>query len=305
MPECLNENDTMNGAAVAGDARALDHFVIATRNAQAAGEQYERLGFQVLPLQRHIEIGSCNRLFQLEQTYVELVGDLDKSLPLLRDRMLPRFLCGEGLALTSLNSSNLERDRELLQAQGYRPDHIINARRAIWLPGGLSDETDSHCFYNWYDEHPYITLFLSRHHKPHTIWVPQYMAHPNTTLRVTGQTFLISSPKQVIPYLRAMLHAEPSQVSAARVEFRTSREERLEFISPELLGERYGELAPALCPAFSGFGTSLRYGVHDLHACRRLLSASGVRFVECDGVLRVAADRGVGVISEFAPIGNV
>ena len=294
----------MNSAAMAGDARAFDHFVIATRDAQVAGEQYERLGFQVLPLQRHIEIGSCNRLFQLEQTYVELVGDLDKSLPLLRDRMMPRFLCGEGLALTSLNSENLERDREFLQGQGFRPDPIINARRAIRLPGGLSDETDSHCFYNWYDEHPYMTLFLSRHYKPHTIWIPQYIAHTNTTFRVTGQTFLISSPKQVIPYLRAMLRTEPSSISTARVEFRTSRQESLEIISPELLNERYGDLAPSLCPAFAGYGTSLRYGVHDLPACRRFLSASGVRFIESDDVLRVAAEHGAGVISEFAAISN-
>jgi Glyoxalase-like domain len=291
-------------SAAMQDARPFDHFVIATRDAQVAGEQYERLGFHVLPLQRHIEIGSCNRLFQLEQSYVELLGDVDKSLPLLRDRMMPRFLCGEGLALTSLNSDNLERDRELLQGQGFRPDPIINARRAIRLPSGMSDETDSRCFYNWYDEHPYMTLFLSKHYKPHTIWIPQYMAHPNTTVRVTGQTFLISSPKHVIPYLRAMLHAEPSSISTARVEFHTSREESLEIISPQLLNERYGELAWALCPAPSGYGTSLRYRVHDLHACRRVLSASGVRFIESDGVLRVAADRGAGVISEFSVVSN-
>jgi hypothetical protein len=283
----------------APDARSFDHFVIAPRNAQDAGLQYEDMGFQVLPLQRHIEIGSCNRLFQLEQTYIEFVGDLDKSLPLLRDRMMPRFSCGEGLALTSLNSSNLEQDREYLQHDGFHPDPIINARRTIELPGGLVDETDSRCFYNWYEDHPYMTLFFSRHHKPHTIWIPEYTVHPNTALRVIQQTLLFSTPRKAIPYYRAMLRAGPSSITDDRVEFRTARDESLEIISPKLLGERYGDLAPVDCPSISGYGISLRYGVRDLNMCRRTLSASDIPFAECGGMLRVGAERGAGVVTEF------
>src|ERR1700684_3277514 len=88
-------------------ARSLDHFVIAVCDVEAAGSAYERLGVHALPRARHIEIGTSNRVIQLRDTYLELVGDLEKSPPLLRDRMLPRFACGEGVAIVRLTSSDL------------------------------------------------------------------------------------------------------------------------------------------------------------------------------------------------------
>jgi hypothetical protein len=52
-------------------ARSLDRFVVAVKAPEKAGALYERLGFQVMPQMRHIEIGTCNRVFQLHDAYVE------------------------------------------------------------------------------------------------------------------------------------------------------------------------------------------------------------------------------------------
>ena len=136
--------------------RSLDHFAHAVRNLSQAGRAFERLGFHLLPVARHVEIGSCNRVFQLRHTYYELVADLDLSIPLLRDKMMPRFQCGDGMAIVSLTSDDLPGDRAAIGAAGLTPDPIINARRAVPMPDGSVDETNSHCFYVWRDErHPW------------------------------------------------------------------------------------------------------------------------------------------------------
>ena len=127
------------------ERRSLDHFVIATRDVEVAGAQYERLGFQVMPVMRHVEIGTCNRVFQLQDSFVELLGDIDRAPEYLREKLVDRFHCGEGLTLVSLTSADLPGDREILVAAGLKPEPIINARRKVRMPEGHFDETDSRC----------------------------------------------------------------------------------------------------------------------------------------------------------------
>ena len=98
---------------------------------------------------RHVEIGTCNRVFQLHDTYVELLGDIDRAPAHLRQKVVDRFNCGEGLTLVSLTSADLPGDREILAAAGLKPEPIINARRKVRMPEGHFDETDSRCVYTW------------------------------------------------------------------------------------------------------------------------------------------------------------
>ena len=95
--------------------RSLDHFA-------QAGRAFERMGFR------------------LGRTYYEIVADLDKSIPLLRDKMMPRFQCGDGMAIVSLTSDDLPGDRAAIEALGLVADPIINARRKVPMPDGSTDE---------------------------------------------------------------------------------------------------------------------------------------------------------------------
>ncbi len=279
--------------------RSLDHFAHAVRNLDQAGRAFEQLGFHLLPVARHVEIGSCNRVFQLGHTYYELVADLDLSIPLLRDKMMPRFQCGDGMAIVSLTSDDLPGDRATIEAAGFAPDPIINARRAVPMPDGSIDETNSHCFYVWRDErHRFLTLFLSHHYKPETIFVPAYQEHPNSALDVVSLTYVAERPEAQAEYFAAMFGAEPIGAPPGRIEFETPRGERLEVLSPARLADRYGTAAP-WCDRLGGYAIAIGIAVADLDRCRDVLRLSQIPFDGSGNQLRVPATHGAGMVIDF------
>ena len=280
--------------------RSLDHFAHAVQNLDLAGAAFERLGFQVLPVARHAELGSCNRIFQLRNTYYEIVADLDWSLPLLRDRMMPRFQCGDGMAIVSLTSDDLPRDRDTVAALGLVPDPILNARRAIPMPDGTTDETNSHCFYVWRDgRRRYLTLFLSHHYKPETIFVPAYQRHPNGAIEVTGLTYVSENPAGDTKYFGAMFGAPPVRASPAAVAFITPRGELVEIIAPPLLEDRFGAAAPAWCGLLGGYGVAMEFRVENLGRSRALLATNGVPAIDEGSRLVIPASHGAGMVLTF------
>src|SRR5688572_20707930 len=127
--------------------RMLDHYAIQVRDLTASGASYQRLGFHVLPIMRHIEIGSANRVIQFQNTYLEVIGEVDRAKALVSDNLAERWLCGEGLTMVSLNSDDLDSDHALISELQLDPAPIISARRKVTMPDGSEDETDSVCFY--------------------------------------------------------------------------------------------------------------------------------------------------------------
>lgn len=280
-------------------ARCLDHFVISVRDLNLAAQAYERLGFQVLPVMRHLEIGTCNRVFQLEGTYVELIADLERAPPPLRDRMMPRFLCGEGLAIVSLTAEDLLVEHARLSAAGMEPAPIINARRRITMPDGSTEETDSHCFYVWRDDRTFGSLFLSKHYKPSTIWVAEYQRHPNGAIRVLDLVYASNDLAADVDYFARMVGSPATAGERGWVMFRTPRNERIFLLASEQLETRFGAAAPEWSGALPIYGVGLRYQVRDLDQCRQLLRAGGVTFLDDADTLSVPAAEAAGVVTEF------
>ena len=280
--------------------RSLDHFAHAVRDLDQAGRAFEQLGFHLLPMARHVEIGSCNRVFQLGHTYYEIVADLDKSIPLLRDKMIPRFQCGDGMAIVSLTSDDLPGDRAAIEALGLVADPIINARRKVPVPDGTTDETNSHCFYVWRDEyHRYLTLFLSHHYKPETIFVPAWQQHPNGALDVVSLTYVAERPDAQADYFATMFGRQPADRSPDAVRFVTPRGEQLEILSPARLKTKYNSAVPDWCNRLGGYGIAMTFRVADLARCRALLTANHVPYQATTDRLRVPATHGAGMLIEF------
>ncbi len=277
----------------------LDHFAIAVRDANAAGDQYERLGFQVLPLMHHIELGSQNRIVQLHDTYLELVGNFENCVPYLRDRMVPRFQCGEGLAISSITCANLEIEQRRLATLRWQFDPIVNARRKVTMPDGSEEETDSSCIYVWRPERLYSMLFFTEHLKPHTIWVSAFQRHPNTAQRVTALVYSSNEPQSDGAYAADLLGYAAVESSAARVLFKTPRGEQLEYLRPELVQDRYGLAAPPHCPRQPCLGIALSIEVVDLPTCGAILKNNSVPHEARGQRLRVAAAFAHGLVLDF------
>jgi hypothetical protein len=279
------------------ERRSLDHFVIATKDVEVAGAQYERLGFQVMPVMRHVEIGTCNRVFQLQDSFVELLGDIDRAPEYLREKLVDRFHCGEGLTLVSLTSDDLPGDREILDAAGLKPAPIVNARRKVRMPEGHFDETDSRCVYTWNAEFS-MSLFLSHHYKPHVIWSAAYQLHPNTATRVTKLTYVAQDPQAFTDYISAMIGFPPTRQEDGVVSYRTKRGETLELLTPAKLQAQFGgEFQP--CTKLSAYGIGLEIAVTDLDACRGILSRNGVPCLAAGHRVVVHPDAAAGTILEF------
>lgn len=280
--------------------RSLDHFVISVKDMESAGANYEHLGFHVLPTARHIELGSCNRIIQFESTYIELIGDLDKSRAVHGEKMLKRFSAGEGLSIVSLTSADLERDRMRLVEEGYTPEPVVSARREIRMPDGSNDQTDSSCFYHWRIGKEYLSLFYSVHNKPATIFVPEYYnRHPNTASAITGIVYISEDPLADVNYFKTMFRFEPGSATSEAVHFETPRGETLDIVSPGFYTQMRPHAGSVELGKLSGFPIELSVKVASLEKCERVLSANAVSRQRLGNTLFVGPASSNGVFIAF------
>jgi hypothetical protein len=246
---------------------ALDHFVLSARDLDAAAECYGRLGFHVMPRMRHLDLGTSNHVIQFRDTYLELIGDLHLSPPLLRDRMLHRFDAGDGLSINSLTSTDLEADHERIEAAGLGPERIVSARRKVTLPDGSEDETDSSCFYIWRDGKEYLSLFYSCHYKPDAIFIPEYYGqHENGIEGIYGVVYVSNEPQDDETYLTALFGHGPDQSDADYLRYDGGRGDMLEVCTPDRLRAVFpGVTVPEPLP-LPGFAVGLRIWARSLGA---------------------------------------
>lgn len=256
--------------------RSLDHFVSIARNLEMSSSVFRRLGFTIMPIMEHIELGSSNTVVQFQDTYLEVIGDLDRvNLPALM-KLMTRLDGGEGLLFNSLTSARLEDDRAGMVAAGLEPNPIISARRRVRMPEGGWDETDSRSMYMWNKERQFMSLFISDHRRPQAIWTPAYQIHVNGVRRVTGLIYVHVEPPLDAPYLTALFGFPPTVNSADELRFETPRKETFTVLSQAELARRYGRQMGELHMDFGGHGVGMQMEVENVARYSRLLLDNGV-----------------------------
>lgn len=278
--------------------RPLDHVVVAVRDADIAGATYERLGFQVVPLMRHIELGCCNRVIQLQGSYIELLGDIDSSVPALRERLEPRLACGEGIVLSSLRSQDLESDRLKLLQAGLEPGGIFSARRKVPMPDGSELETDSRALYPWQPRRPFATVFYTEHRKPEAIWTPAYQSHPNSAVGIAKLIYVTDDTLSDADYVVRLPGAVLKRITSESASF-VAGPAHLEFLSRAAALQRFAAVNVPVCDSQPVLGMALEVKVADLDRCARVLAENGVDFERQAGRIRVPALQGCGVVLDF------
>lgn len=279
-------------------ARPLDHVVVAVRDADIAGATYERLGFQVVPLMRHIELGCCNRVIQLQGSYIELLGDIDRSVPTLRERLEPRLACGEGIVLSSLRSPDLESDRLKLLQAGLDPGGIFSARRKVPLPDGSEIETDSRALYLWHASRPFATVFYTEHRKPEAIWTPAYQSHPNSAIGIAKLIYVTDDTLHDADYVVRLPGMVLKRITPESASFVTGPAQ-IEFLSRSVALQRFAAADVPSCDSQPVLGMALEIVVSDIERCCGVLSDNGVNVERQPGRLRVPAALGHGVVLDF------
>jgi catechol 2,3-dioxygenase-like lactoylglutathione lyase family enzyme len=196
------------------EARALpgiDHPLVLVRDIEAARTFYARLGFTLTPVGLH-PWGTSTSLAVMQRSALELMGVYDETLidelaagPFrfgrhMRDALAER----EGLSLVALHSQDTEADAAAMVARGIVSQGPIGFRRRVRPPGHDWDEAVVSLDILLDPALPRVSHFLARQHKPHLLWVPEWMRHANGAYAIAAVTYLAADPAPLLTRLGKM-----------------------------------------------------------------------------------------------------
>ena len=282
--------------------KTLDHFAHNVPELDVATEVYTKLGFHVRPRALHIELGSSNSVIHFEKTYYELI-DLTHGTDWLVAPYRAKLDFGSGMCHVSLDSSDLEADRERLKGLGHNPLKVVSARRKITLPTGEPTETQSSCFYNWRDDNPYLSLFYSIHEKPETIFIPEYVNHENGALDISKIVFCTTTLKADIDYFTDSLEKAPDQQDSDSFTMTGSRGEVTEVMTQKAFEKSYGEFAYAKLEPLAGLPKLMTLHVRDISQTKSYFQRKSIPFLETENGIGIHEDHtlGIGILFEQRP----
>lgn len=250
-------------------ARGLDHLVHLVRDLDAAGADYERLGFQVGAENRH-PFGTKNRIIQFPGVFVELLAIGDHApIPdhgprsfsfggFHRDR-LARL--GEGGSGVALDSSDAKADAAGFANAGIGDFDTFVFERSGRKPDGSQVHMAFELAFAAEPASPDVCFFTCEHKRPEAFWNPAAQIHPNGAGGVAGAVLTAENPSDHHVFLRGFTGLDAFRATSSGLAFPLPRGE-LDVLTGDAFARRYGEADAA--------GPSLRF------AAIRIAMAGGV-----------------------------
>lgn len=282
----------------------LDHLGLATKDLEHTRRIYQRMGFNLSPLSVHsgpakdgtgiTPWGSGNHLAMLQDSYFELLGLVDETLPSNVKNMVAKY---QGLHVLALRCESAQETYEVLRAANVPARAPIVLERDAYF-GFECQETRRVQFRNIYlDESsfPEARYIFIEHRNPEIMWQPHLMRHPNGAQTIAGAYLAIDDFDAAAKRL-APIFGQPEACSIGWVF--TLVDSKLWLSTPERL--------QALSPVFTKNTTyplaAAAIQVESLAALRQLLSDEGIDFSigksvdgerQCIWVGAEAADHGL------------
>ena len=181
--------------------RAIDHLVLASKDLDAVGAAYRRLGFLVGGRNRH-PWGTENHIVQLEGSFLELIGLAADFEPLGMDdpaasfgNTLARFLdTREGLAMVALQSFDAIEDARHFAAAGVGLGRTLHFSRTAEAADGTRREVAFTTAFALDPDQPTAEFFVCQHHRPENFWNPALQRHPNGARSLAGIVMVAEQP---------------------------------------------------------------------------------------------------------------
>ncbi|HEY0296894.1 MAG TPA: VOC family protein [Bordetella sp.] len=152
----------------------FDHAVVMVRDRlDALAPHFERQGFHLSGKAVH-NLGSCNRLIVLDDTYIELLG-WPPGAPPARKEIADSPL---GLDALVFRTNDARATHGRLQAAGF----AVNPMQVLTRPAEFDGGAVEACFHTVrFAEQPVagFRLYFCRHLTPEYVWTPALMRHPN------------------------------------------------------------------------------------------------------------------------------
>lgn len=276
------------------DVPGIDHPLVLVRDIEAASAWYRALGFTMTPVGFH-PWGTSTCLAVLDRSLLEVMSVYDESLLDGYDvggfrfgRHMQQALAErEGVSLVALYSTDAPGDRARAEARGIAAQGRVDFRRKVKIPGQDWDEAVVTLEMLVDPALPRASNFLCQQHKPHLVWVPEWMAHANTAVGFAGITYATAEPGPLLTRLGGLFGPERVRATAIGHEALTGNGV-VRVVAPGVWTREAGLASePEIAPATAAC-VGIDVKVRDLDAPRRILGAAGIATVEGAGFVTVA-----------------
>ncbi len=278
----------------------IDHPLIATTDIVQLRNRLIAMGFNMTAIGKH-PWGTSTSLAMFNGCLLEIMGIYDDTL--IDEVPAGEFRFGrhvhahlmqrEGIALTALHSTDSEADAHQAQKAGFPPAGHLEFGRDITLPDGRQDRTRTTLALLPDERWPRLSFFLCQQHRPELIYVPQWLAHPNSVHGICGITILAERDSQdALLEKFSALYGESKTISGGYL--LETANGCLKLLSRQSIEADLGKLPEAVLADGqpSIVGMDLRYA--NAGALRQFLLSSGVAFDESDEVFTLRRPEDIG-----------
>lgn len=266
-------------------ARGIDHIIHLVRDLDAAAADYERIGFQAGPRNKH-PFGTHNRIVQLDGSYIEIleVAEPEKIQgaggPTSFAHFHRDFLArnGEGLTGLVLSSADANRDKVEFDDAGFGGFPVFDFGRMGKRPDGSEAELAFSLAFLRETTSADVMTFVAHHKRPENFWFPELQRHANGMTRVAAAIFVAESPTDHQYFLQAFTGLRDVRSSSLGVTAETPRG-AVQITEPRPFADAFGQ-EPGASPGIR-LGAAVFGG--DMERLRARLSGAGVPTTERAG----------------------
>ena len=272
--------------------QGIDHLIVTVRDLDGAERTWQRLGFATTARGFHRTGGTANHLIMLDRTYVELLGQADRSTP----SAYPDMIEDPGLWGVALRASAQATFRLWTDA-GFRVTPPADLHRGVEIDGASEVARFRLTMLERSPELPFL-LFCCEHVTPQFVWHAHLPPHPNGA-RSLRELIVLVGDETTGKALRRLAGLPAAPVVSAGQTLNIG-DASIALLSEAAFERRFGvcgRRSHRHLPVLAGFGLV----TDDLERARRFAENSGypVRGTASGGYAAYLPDEGV--VIEWSP----
>lgn len=286
----------------------IDHPLVAVRDMDKACEDFSRLGFFINPRHHH-PWGTDNHLLMFPENFIEVISVYDHSKLDLKNEKgfaFGRFINDsierrEGISLVALHSEDARTDHQLMEQRGIENQGIVDFRRIAHRPDGSEEEAVVSLVMLINSETPSVSHFFCHQHKPHLVWVEDWMTHPNGANGITAVCYVAEAPADLLQRFVGIYGAAAVSLEPGRLIAQTDRGV-FEVLSPIRAQSRFAGVDVHVSADQQPSGVAIRVSTGSIVQAKAHLENNQVEYIETnDGGLRIPARYAGNTIIEIYP----
>lgn len=286
----------------------IDHPLVAVKNMDKACQDFARLGFFINPRHHH-PWGTDNHLLMFPDNFIEVISIYDdRKLDLTNEKgfAFGRFISDsmerkEGISLVALHSEDARADHALMEERGVENNGIVDFRRVAHRPDGSEEEAVVSLVMLINSEFPAISHFFCHQHKPHLVWVEDWMTHPNGANGITAVSYVAESPEALLERFVGIYGADAVELQPGYLRVQTDRG-IFEVLTPDVAEQRFTGVELPISNGQLPGGVAIRVSTVSMAQARAHLDIQGVEYVETEeGGVRIPARYAGNTIIEIYP----